>query len=253
MPSGMIVHSSSSASEPWIATPTSSSLPAAVLDREDDDQDGDQQREERRDRHHEEVDAVDLRRLLGRLRREERQALKISVNIVRFGARGQRSRACVDWPASARSRRRLTVRNIANARIVATPADAHQRQDACAVLSGRRVVVVAEQQHVIDRPCRCAPRTPRPGRAAVARREFDPVEVLAIVPFGVEHLDGRAVRVLLDLRVVRVAEADRVGQRDRWTPASRSGSASRPLSAAGRSAPGSSPSSATPGRGLPSG
>ena len=50
--------------------------------------DGDQQREERRDRHHEEVDGVDLRRLLGRLAREERKAFEDSVNIVRFGARG---------------------------------------------------------------------------------------------------------------------------------------------------------------------
>ena len=69
----MNVHSSSSASEPWIATPISSSLRRRILDREDDDQHGDQQREERRDGDHEEVDGVDLRRLRRRLLREERK------------------------------------------------------------------------------------------------------------------------------------------------------------------------------------
>ena len=48
MRNGMIVHSSSSASEPWIGTPTSSSCAPAELDREDDDERRDQQREERR-------------------------------------------------------------------------------------------------------------------------------------------------------------------------------------------------------------
>ena len=63
MPSGMIVQSSSSASEPWIAHADLVVVPAAELDREDDDQRRDEQREERRDGDQEEVQRVDLRRL----------------------------------------------------------------------------------------------------------------------------------------------------------------------------------------------
>ena len=70
---GMMVHSSSSASDPWMSAPTSSSCRRRYLIGEDHDQRRDEQREERGDRQHEEIDAVDLRRLGGRLLREERK------------------------------------------------------------------------------------------------------------------------------------------------------------------------------------
>ena len=60
MPNGMTVHSSSSASEPWIAHADLVVVLPAVLDREDDDERRDEQREERGDRDHEEVERVDL-------------------------------------------------------------------------------------------------------------------------------------------------------------------------------------------------
>ena len=92
-------------------------------------------------------------------------------------------------------------------------ADADGPQNRAAVLPGRRVVVIAEQQHLVgDRP------EPVLGRfdqreAEIARREIDPEEIARDDALRRRDVDRRAVRVLLDVLVVRVAEPDRVGQR----------------------------------------
>ena len=90
---------------------------------------------------------------------------------------------------------------------------ANHRQDARAVLSGRRVVVVAEEQHVVDDRADALVGRLDQAEPEIARRELDPVEVLRDGALRRQHLDRRAVRELPDLLVVRVAEADGVGQR----------------------------------------
>ena len=72
-----------------------------------------------------------------------------------------------------------------------------------------------------------------------------------MTPFGVSSSTPGAVRVLLDLFVVRVAEADGVGERAGCSRRVRSGSASRRPSPAARSARGRPASSAPPARAFP--
>ena len=129
-------------------------------------------------------------------------------------------------------------------------AQADQAEHGRAVFTRRRVVVVTEQQEVVDRRADALLGRFDQAEPEVARRELDAVEVFRDVSFRRQHLDGGAVRELLDRVVVLVAEPDRLGERVDRRLSGRSGSASPAPSAAGRSARGSWPSSARPARAL---
>ena len=105
--------------------------------------------------------------------------------------------------------------------IVATPPTRTSVDHDRAVLPGRRVVVEAEQQHLVDGVPIVLVRRLDSAEPEVARRELDAVEVARRArPSGVSDHDAARVRELLDLVVVGVAEADRVGRAARSLPAS---------------------------------
>ena len=86
-------------------------------------------------------------------------------------------------------------------------------EDRHAVLPDARVVVIAEQQHLVGDRAELVVRRFDERQAEIARREIDPEEIAGHDALRRRDVDRRAVRVLLDVGVVGVAEADGVGQR----------------------------------------
>ena len=189
---------SSSGIEPWMASPTSSVVLAVVLDREDDDQHRDQQGEERRHGDEKEVQRVDLRRLLGRLLRKEWKVLKHRLDTVRDVGLGRVARVL-----------RLTNRNVRNPSTVRSRRRCGRRRSiAPPYLPGRRVVVIAEQQHLVgDRAEPVLGRLDE-RQAQIPRRKVDAEEIARDDALRRRDVDRRAVGVLLDVLVERVTESD---------------------------------------------
>jgi hypothetical protein len=81
------------------------------------------------------------------------------------------------------------------------------------VLAGLRIVVVAEQQHLIGERADLARRGLDERQLQVARREFHAVQVPRHMARRGQHRDRRRVRELVDRGVIGVTEADGAGQR----------------------------------------
>src|SRR5262249_37587114 len=80
---------------------------------------------------------------------------------------------------------------------------AHDREPVPPVLG---VVVVAVEQHLIDRAAHLAGRRVDQREAQIARAVIDAEEIARDAAAGREHHDARRVRELLDLRVPDVPE-----------------------------------------------
>ena len=134
---------------------------AAVLDREDDDERGDQEREERRDGDQE----------AGRARRRAPAKRRGLLGEERHQSRRLRSRRASVRARGAATSRRARARAAAS---VARPAEPDDVHDHGAVLAGRRVVVEAEEQQLVDgradRPADGLDERRGAGRAARTRR-----------------------------------------------------------------------------------
>ena len=203
MPSGMKVQSSSSASEPWMTSPTSSScrrwnLVAKTTTRiaiRSAKQPVTATRKKYR---------ASTCGLLGRLLRKERKVREHSVSCGRVCAR----LACfASLTAQADKQER---QESGDRRDEPGPDGVEDRH---AVLPDARVVVVAEQQHLVRHRAELVVRRFDERQAEIARREVNPEEIPGHDPLRRRHVDRRPVRVLLDVGVVGVAEPDGLRQR----------------------------------------
>src|SRR5215831_6355785 len=189
MPSGMNVHSSSSASEPWISTPTSSPCRRRNL-------------------------------TANTTTRMAMSAVKNAATATRKKYRASTCPACSD-AACGKNGKFVNIRLTTGPRLrrgmVAAAADEEECQERPhredepdanrvdhrrAVLPFRRVVVVAEQQDLV------ADRAEQ-----VARREVDAEQVARDDALRRRDVDRRRVRELLQALVVGVVETDRRGER----------------------------------------
>ena len=187
-----------------MAAPTSSADRRRILDREEDDQAGDEQREEGGDRDHEEVDGVDLPRHATEACCGNSGSVE---DIVRFGAPGLPPRPCRVAPEADRQEREE--RQHGQRCRPGGPGGARRRRTSRSPgRSGSRTAGSRRSTRADSLVRRLDQSEPQ-----IARRELDAEEVARDVALRRQHLDRRAVRVLLDRRVVGVAEADRVGQR----------------------------------------
>ena len=194
----------------------SASRPAAIPDREEEDQEADQGREEDDDRRASTKKTASTRSRDGRgLLREEREVPHGRVRSP-FGAErsGSGRRTGRERPASTVATDHHEHERRRGPSAVATPRTRTQSHDREGVLARRRVVVEADQQQ----PGRSASRS-CPSDASIS------AELQVLAPGSrCRRSSGRSGRrasgsraggvgVVLRLRVVGVAEPDRVGQR----------------------------------------
>src|SRR5215831_5425470 len=200
MPSGMNVHSSSSASEPWISTPTSSPCRRRNL-------------------------------TANTTTRMAMSAVKNAVTATRKKYRASTCPACSD-AACGKNGKFVNIRLTTGPRLrrgmVAAAADEEECQERPhredepdanrvdhrrAVLPFRRVVVVAEQQDLVADRAELVVRRLDHRQPQVARREVDAEQVARDDALRRRDVDRGRVRELLQALVVGVVETDRRGER----------------------------------------